>query len=103
MAKKICRYNSPVCGPIALLSSCSRLTRLPLESRMRQKPYRKLLTEAGPLIVLAVSLALLVGIVGPASAQFFNFGGPPQRSAPRSGGGWVGGGRLVGGGGFFSA
>ena len=65
---------------------------------MRQKPYRKLLTEAGPLIALAVSIALLVGIVGPASAQFFNFGGPPQRSAPRSGGGgWFGG----GGGGWF--
>jgi uncharacterized protein len=45
---------------------------------MRQKPYTKLLTEAGPLIALAVSIALLVGIVGPASAQFFNFGGPPQ-------------------------
>src|SRR3954470_4772192 len=50
-------------------------------------------TERGPLIVLAVATALLVGIVGPASAQFFNFGGPP-RAQPRSGGfggGWFGG------------
>src|SRR5207253_1937740 len=34
------------------------------------------------------------GIVGPASAQFFNFGGfggPPQRQAPQRGGGWFGG------------
>jgi hypothetical protein len=54
------------------------------------------LTEAGPLIALVVSVALLVGVVGPASAQFFNFGGP-QRPAPRSGGGWFGG----GGGGWF--
>jgi uncharacterized protein len=50
-------------------------------------------TETGPLIVLAVATTLLVGIVGPASAQFFNFGGPP-RGQPRSGGfggGWFGG------------
>ena len=48
----------------------------------------KLLTEPGPLIVLGVTIALLVGIVGPASAQFFNFGGPPRAS--RGGGGWFG-------------
>src|SRR3954468_12771024 len=50
-------------------------------------------TQTGPLIVLAVATALLVGIVRPASAQFFNFGGPP-RAQPRSGGfggGWFGG------------
>jgi uncharacterized protein len=70
---------------------------------MRQKPLQRLLTEAGPLIALAVSIALLVGIVGPASAQFFNFGGPPQRAAPRSGGGgWFGGGGGWFGGDFFS-
>jgi hypothetical protein len=54
------------------------------------------MTEAGALIALMVSLALLVGVVGPASAQFFNFGGP-QRPPPRSSGGWFGG----GGGGWF--
>jgi len=40
--------------------------------------------------VLAVAVALLVGIVAPASAQFFNFGGPPRAAQPRSGG-WFGG------------
>jgi len=52
-------------------------------------------TETGPLVALAVAVALLIGIAGPASAQFFNFGGfggPPQRQAPqRGGGGWFGG------------
>ena len=57
--------------------------------------FLRVFTEAGPLIVLAVAIALLIGIAGPASAQFFNFGGfggPPQRQAPqRGGGGWFGG------------
>ncbi|HEX2366018.1 MAG TPA: DUF459 domain-containing protein [Bradyrhizobium sp.] len=54
--------------------------------------FLKIFTETGPLVVLGVTIALLVGIVGPASAQFFNFGGP-ARPAPRSGGfggGWFG-------------
>ena len=45
-------------------------------------------TETGPLVALAVAIALLIGIAGPASAQFFNFGGfggPPQRQAPQRG------------------
>jgi hypothetical protein len=65
--------------------------------------FRMMFTESGPLIALAVAIALLVGIVGPASAQFFNFGGPPQRPQPQPrsyggfgggfgcGGGWFGG------------
>jgi len=54
---------------------------------MRRPPsIFRLFTESGPLIALAVAVALLVGIVGPASAQFFNFGGPPR---PRSS--WFGG------------
>src|SRR4051812_50206693 len=61
------------------------------------KSFFGVFTERGSLIVLAVATTLLVGIVGPASAQFFNFGGPP-RGQPRSGG--VGGGG-VGGGIFF--
>jgi hypothetical protein len=73
-----------------------RFSRFAIESRMRHKPFRKVLTKTGPLIALA--MALLLGIVGPASAQFFNFGGP-SRAAPR-GGGWFGG--WFGGGGFFS-
>ncbi|QWG22887.1 DUF459 domain-containing protein [Bradyrhizobium sediminis] len=57
----------------------------------KQKSFFRVFTESGPLIALAVAVALLVGIVGPASAQFFNFGGPPRPAAPRSGGGWFGG------------
>jgi hypothetical protein len=57
--------------------------------------FWRIFTESGPLIALAVAVALLVGIVGPASAQFFNFGGPPQRPQPQrgggGGGGWFGG------------
>jgi hypothetical protein len=63
-----------------------------------RKSFFRVFTETGPLIVLAVAVALLVGIVGPASAQFFNFGGPPrppQSAPPPSGGrgfgGWFGG------------
>jgi uncharacterized protein len=55
----------------------------------KPRSFFRVFTETGPLIVLAVAVALLVGIVGPASAQFFNFGGPPP---PRGGGGgWFGG------------
>src|ERR1700694_2700327 len=53
----------------------------------KPKSFFRVFTETGPLIVLAVAVALLVGIVGPASAQFFNFGGPPQQRS----GGWCGG------------
>ena len=63
----------------------------------KPKSFFRVFTESGPLIALAVAVALLVGIVGPASAQFFNFGGP-QRPQPRSGG--FGGG-FGGGGGWF--
>ena len=54
--------------------------------------FFKIFTGAGPLAVLAVAIALLVGIAAPASAQFFNFGGfgGPPRPAQRSGGGWFG-------------
>jgi hypothetical protein len=55
----------------------------------KETRFIKLITEPGPLIVLGVTIALLVGIVGPAYAQFFNFGGPPQRSRG-GGGGWFG-------------
>jgi uncharacterized protein len=64
----------------------------------KRGPLLKLLTEPGPSIVLVVTIALLVGIVGPASAQFFGgfggFGGGGNwsRPAPRGGGGgWFGG------------
>lgn len=61
----------------------------------KPKSFFRVFTETGPLIALAVALALLIGIAGPASAQFFNFGGPPQpppRQAPRNNNGnWFGG------------
>ena len=60
-----------------------------------QKPrsFFRVFTETGPLVALSVAVMLLIGIAGPASAQFFNFGGPP-RPQPRSSGGfggWFGG------------
>src|SRR3954462_3332059 len=61
---------------------------------MRQpNSFFRVLTESGPLIALAVAIAILVGIAGPASAQLFNFGGGWSRPAPRNngGGGWFGG------------
>jgi uncharacterized protein len=60
----------------------------------KTKSFLRAFTEPGPLAALAVAFALLVGIAGPASAQFFNFGnfgGPPQRQQQRGGGGWFGG------------
>jgi uncharacterized protein len=58
----------------------------------KPKSFFRVFTETGPLIALAVAVALLVGLAGPASAQFFNFGGWQQPQPPaRSGGGWFGG------------
>jgi uncharacterized protein len=57
--------------------------------REPKSPFR-VLTESGPLVALTVAVALLLGIAGPASAQFFNFGGWSQPQ-PRGGGGWFGG------------
>jgi hypothetical protein len=68
---------------------------------MSQKPKSLLglFTERGPLTALLVAGGLLFGVAGPASAQFFGFGGPdrppprPQRAVPNTGGGfgWFGG------------
>ncbi|WP_458759872.1 DUF459 domain-containing protein [Afipia sp. TerB] len=44
-----------------------------------RSPLRRILTETGPLIALAVAGMMTVGIVAPASAQFFLFGGPPPQ------------------------
>jgi hypothetical protein len=70
----------------------------------KPKSLPHVFTERGPLIVLAVAVALLVGIVAPASAQFFNFGGPPrpqpqpqQQQQPQQRGGFGGGGGWFGG------
>jgi hypothetical protein len=58
----------------------------------KPKCFSGAFTESGRLIVLAVAIALLVGIVGPAAAQFFNFGdfGRQQQQPQRGGGGWFG-------------
>src|SRR5665213_2358377 len=60
-----------------------------------KRSFFRIFIERGPLIALAVAGALLLGIAGPASAQFFNFnfGGPPRpQPAPQPrGGGWFGG------------
>jgi uncharacterized protein len=63
------------------------------------RSFFQVFTETSPLIALAVAVALLVGLAGPASAQFFNFGGwqqrpQPQQQQPRPNGGpggWFGG------------
>ena len=49
-------------------------------------------TEGGPLIALAIAAGMVLGVVGPSSAQFFNFGGFQQRPQPQRGGGGFGGG-----------
>jgi len=48
--------------------------------------------KSGPLIALAIAAGMVLGIVGPTSAQFFNFGGFQQRPQPQRGGGWFGNG-----------
>jgi hypothetical protein len=60
---------------------------------MPDKP-RKLCssTRSGPLIALAIASGMVLGVVGPTSAQFFNFGGFQQRPPPQRGGGGFGGG-----------
>jgi hypothetical protein len=63
----------------------------------KPKSFFRVFIESGPLVALAVAVALLVGLAGPASAQFFNFGGwtrppqPIQQPRPNGGGGWFGG------------
>src|SRR3954470_18969117 len=52
----------------------------------------RVFTESGPLIALAIAAAMVLGVVGPTSAQFFNFGGFQQRPQPQRGGGGFGGG-----------
>ncbi|MEH2481901.1 hypothetical protein V1282_005258 [Nitrobacteraceae bacterium AZCC 2146] len=69
---------------------------------MPQKPNSPWSSRRGALIALAV--VLLFGIVAPASAQFFNFGGPPQpppRPQRGIGNGNGGFGGFGGGGGWF--
>ncbi|WOH48329.1 DUF459 domain-containing protein [Bradyrhizobium sp. sBnM-33] len=58
---------------------------------MPREPKRQCtFTERGWLIALAVVVGTLLGLAGPTSAQFFNFGGYQQRPQPQRGGGWLG-------------
>jgi uncharacterized protein len=63
---------------------------------MSHKPKKpSIFTESGLLIALTFAAGMLLAIVGPASAQFFNFGGfqqqpQPQRGGAGFGGGWFG-------------
>jgi len=58
---------------------------------MPKEPKKlRVFTEHGWLIALAVAVGLVLGLVGPTSAQFFNFGGFQQRPQPQRGGGWFG-------------
>src|SRR5438034_11491469 len=90
----------PACGPNPLVWVVPDPSIRIRPERMSEKPKNplRLLTEGGPLVALTVVVALLTGIVAPASAQFFNFGnfgGPPRppQGVPqqRGGGGWFGG------------
>ncbi len=73
-----------------------------VRSRSMLDKLRKLriFPKSGPLIALAIAAGLVLGVVGPSSAQFFNFGGIQQRPQPQRGGGGWGGGGWGGGGGF---
>jgi hypothetical protein len=60
----------------------------------KKKSFLRLFTETGPLVAFAV--AFLIGVAAPASAQFFNFGGPPRlqpqpQPGLQRGPGWFGG------------
>ncbi len=60
---------------------------------MLDKPKKaRVLAGSGPLIAMAIATAMVLGIAGPSSAQFFNFGGyqQPQRGGGGLGGGWFG-------------
>src|ERR1700722_12974088 len=48
-------------------------------------------TESGRLVVLAIAAGMVLGMVGPTSAQFYNFGVFQQRPQPQRGGGGFGG------------
>jgi len=54
------------------------------------RPKKSAFTLKDLLIALAIAAGMLLGVGGPTSAQFFNFGGSQQQ--PQRGGGWFGGG-----------
>ena len=72
--------------------SCVRSRRMPKDPKKKG-----IFTERGWLIALAVAVGLVLGMAGPTSAQFFNFGGYQQRPQPQRGGGWFGNDQRGGG------
>ncbi len=73
---------------------------------MLDKPGKlRVFPKSRPLIALAIAAGMVLGVAGPSSAQFFNFGGSQQRPQPQrggwGGGGWGNGGGWGGGGGWF--
>jgi uncharacterized protein len=57
---------------------------------MPKEPRKlRVFTKHGWLIALAVAVGLVLGLIGPTSAQFFDFGGYQQRPQPQRGG-WFG-------------
>ena len=62
---------------------------------MSDKPKKSSFTGSGLLIVLSIAVAMLT-VVGPTSAQFFNYGGyqQQQRGGNWFGGGWFGNGTF---------
>ncbi len=73
---------------------CVKASSASVRSKSMPGKLKKLciFTESGPLIALAVAAGMVLGMVGPTSAQFFNFGGFQQRPQPQRGGGGFGGG-----------
>jgi hypothetical protein len=57
---------------------------------MSDKPKNGSFAGNGLLVALVIAAGMLLAVVGPTSAQFFNFGGYQQQ--PQRGGGWFGGG-----------
>jgi hypothetical protein len=56
---------------------------------MSDEPRKGSVTGSGLLIALAIAAGMLLTVMGPTSAQFFNFGGYPQQPQQRQrGGGW---------------
>lgn len=67
----------------------------------KPRSFFRIFTERGPLIALAVAGGMLLGIIAPASAQFFDFGRPQPVPRQQRGGGGFGngfGGEFFGGG-----
>ena len=60
---------------------------------MSDKPKRGSFPGSDLLVAMTIATGVLLAVVGPTSAQFFNFGGfqqPPQRGGGWFGGGWFG-------------